>query len=95
MIQQTPKLEKEKGFESKLMAINPSDDFNNNLNQHREKNKIEKNLDQLSDIKSDCMGKLIHLRDKYSDLSLKIDNVLFDNIVLINNILNNLKSLEN
>lgn len=92
LIQET--LNREKIFEEKISNLRSGDNLTNDLTVSRERSKLEKNISSLIDIRNDSMSKLIHLRDKWSDLGLKIDNVLFDNIVLINNILNNLKSLE-
>jgi hypothetical protein len=85
----------QKNLETQLNALQKNDNLENNLNYIREKNKIEKELIEVEDIKINVMEQLVSLRDKDSDMSLKVDKILFDNILMLNNIINNLKIFDN
>lgn len=85
----------QKSLETKFISLQKNDNLENNLNYIREKNKIEKELSEVEEIKVKVMEQLVSLRDKDSDISLKVDKILFDNILMLNNIINNLKIFDN
>jgi Trk K+ transport system NAD-binding subunit len=84
----------EKIITDRLSNLRRPDGFNNEMDILSEKNKLEMKWRQLEDIKGKAMEKLAVLRDKDSNISLRVDKILFDNIIMMNNITNNLKGLE-
>jgi hypothetical protein len=85
---------KQSYFYEKLKILQPSDNMSSDLNYFKQKNELETNINKLDNIKSIASEKLVALRDKDSDNILQVDNILFDNIVMFNSILNNLKKLD-
>jgi hypothetical protein len=81
-------------FYEKLKILRPSDSMSNDIDFFKKKNDIEMNINKLDNIKNNAIEKLVALRDKDSDNCLQVDNILFDNIVMFNSIINNLKKLD-
>lgn len=59
-----------------------------------EKLKTEKEYDHINKSKNEILEKLLSIRDKNCDLTLSVDKILFDNILMLNTILDNLSTLD-
>jgi len=78
----------------KIVMLKKPDNMSNDAHYVNEKNKLENKLENINGVKGKAIEKLASLRDKDSNLLLKSDKILFDNIIMLNNINNNLKELE-
>ena len=78
----------------KLVSLKKPDNLTNDAYYINEKSKLENKLQNLNNVKGKAIEKLAVLRDKDSNLLLKSDKILFDKIIMLNNVNNNLKELE-
>jgi small-conductance mechanosensitive channel len=78
----------------KLVTLKKPDNISSDAYYINEKSKLENKLQNLNNVKGKAIEKLAILRDKDSNLLLKSDKILFDNIIMLNNVNNNLKELE-
>ena len=78
----------------KIVMLKKPDNMSNDSYYVNEKSKLENKLQNINSVKGKAIEKLASLRDKDSNLLLKSDKILFDNIIMLNNINNNLKELE-
>ena len=53
----------------------------------------ERKLDDLSGVKKELLGNLDLVRNKYDDLTLKVDKICFDNSVMLDSIIDNFSEL--
>lgn len=51
-------------------------------------------MKKLEHLKADTIKKILELRESYNEMTLMVDNVLFDNMIMLMNIGNNFKTLE-
>lgn len=85
----------------KIMQIEESyrikDASNQNIHLDMEKTHAiaphERKLDELSSIKKELLGNLELVRNKYDDLTLKVDKICFDNSVMLDSIIDNFSEL--
>jgi hypothetical protein len=75
----------------KLVTLKKPDNISSDAYYINEKSKLENKLQNLNNVKGKAIEKLAILRDKDSNLLLKSDKILFDNIIMLNNVNNNLK----
>ena len=65
----------------------------NDIDKSHETHKIEKDLDNIIDIKHQIISDIVHLRTMQENLTLEIDKILFENTVMIHKINANLDKL--
>ena len=63
------------------------------IEKSHQKNNYEKELYHINIVKKEIIDNILVFRSKYEDLSLKIDKICFDNIVMLNTIITNFISL--
>ena len=64
------------------------------IEKSHQKQKIENELNHIERVKDDIIKNIISLKDKREYLSLTVDKILFDNIVMLNSVFNNFETLE-
>jgi len=65
------------------------------MNSVQAKNKLYKDIEKIHGIKEELMSNISRLQIKESDIVLKIDNILFDNTMMLNRIFKNINELNN
>jgi len=63
------------------------------IQKSHQKEKIEAELNRLEKTKNDIVKNILQLKDKREYLSLTVDKILFDNIVMLNSVYNNFETL--
>lgn len=58
------------------------------------KNKLEDELIQLSNVKSNIIKNIRELRNRQEDMLLKVDKIMFDNLVMMASIMKNIETLK-
>ena len=87
--------EQEQLLKTKLKMLSKKDSsFYGDMNSVQGKQQIIKKLDDLYMDKTDILEKIVKLRETNSHITLMADKILFDNIVMLNSIINNLKLLD-
>ena len=57
--------------------------------------KFEAEIDRINSIKQELIRNILTARSKRENLSLRVDNIVFDNIVMIDTVINNFTKLSN
>lgn len=70
-------------------------EINKDLAISHAKRKIEEELNSIRQVKQDVIRNLIKVKDKYEDLYLTMDKLWFDNIVMLDRVINNIKEINN
>lgn len=87
--------EQETMLKTKLKMIGKKDSsFYGDMNSIQGRQNIVKKLEDLYIEKTDILEQLIKHRDSSSHITLMTDKILFDNIVMLNSIINNLKLMD-
>ena len=87
--------EQENILKTKLKIMSNKDtSFHRDINSMQGRQYIVKKMEDLYSYKTDQIEKIIKLRETSSHLTLMTDKILFDNIVMLNSIINNLKLLD-
>lgn len=68
--------------------------LHNDIERTRELSKYEEKLDKMEGIKRDIVKNITSLKREQENMMLKIDNILFDNSVMMDSISKNMKKLE-
>lgn len=87
-------LKTERIIDEKISNLRKPEKFSSEIDFVTERNKLDNKIINIKEIRGKAMEKLAVLRDKDSNISLTVDKILFDNIIMLNNITNNLKALE-
>ena len=70
------------------------DDINADMRRTHKKKKFQNKIRKIFSKKETTLKHIIDLKNKYENLSLSIDSILFDNIIMLDKILQNFKELE-
>lgn len=81
-------------YESTARRFQNSKGITDDLAKNQALSTIEKELNEISERKDKTREKILELQDYISDVTLKVDEILFDNIVLLNTIHNNIDKLQ-
>lgn len=81
-------------YESLKRRYNNTKGINEDLEKNQIFSTIENEINDISDKKDSAREKILELQDYMSDVTLKVDEILFDNIVLLNTIHNNIDKLQ-
>ena len=59
------------------------------IEQSHQISKLEDELSRINVVKQELISNILQVKTKYDNLSLKVDNICFDNIIMIDAILKN------
>lgn len=90
-------IENEKSIYTQLYRIENGQGggIGSDMNSLHTKNKLYKDIEKIHGIKEELMSNISRLQIKESDIVLKIDNILFDNTMMLNRIFKNINELNN
>lgn len=92
-------LESETQNVDKIMTINDHYKKNGGIHSDVERiqslTKYEKELDRIRNLKHEIYKNIHIIKTKLEHITLKTDNILFDNTIMLNSIINNIISLQN
>jgi hypothetical protein len=87
--------EHEQVLKTKLKMMSKKDtSFYGDMSSVQGRQQIVKKMDDLYIDKTELLEKIVKLRETNSHMTLMTDKILFDNIVMLNSIINNLKLLD-
>ena len=90
-------IENEKSIYTQLYRIENGQGggIGSDMNSLHTKNKLYKDIEKIHGIKEELMSNISRMQIKESDIVLKIDNILFDNTMMLNRIFKNINELNN
>lgn len=77
-----------------LETGSPIDNFNTDVNRIYKKNQIEKELEKILRIRQELLSVSIQLKEECDNNFLNVDNILFDNSVMLERIIKNFSALQ-
>jgi len=94
LLQDLQKCESEK--EHELTRLNTRDSLNlqHDMKQGAQRQRLERDLASMMKTKRELLKTLVELREKNNDVALKVDSILFDNIIMMDRVFSNLETLD-
>lgn len=86
--------EKTKMFELGQLEYNVSESFHSDMKRNYKKKMIETEIQKMQQTKSKLFNSIRELRELNEHITLSIDTILFDNIIMLDQIFNNFKLIE-
>lgn len=89
-----PEMEMESTIEQLRSTRTGGDNYSTDLDRSRNINVLEKKLDKIRTIKKEICGQIDKIRIGYEDMILTMDNIMFDNQIMLDNLNKNFNALK-
>ena len=71
-----------------------SNNINDDINNLKNIDKLEKDLDEIISIKKSVMNNILSIQEKKENITLELDKVLFDNTIMLEAIMKNFLTIK-